>query len=65
MRTTILARRRDQAGQRTFGIARWQEAYWVVLMPRPGQLLPVERGLYPLYEQAWARLNQECGVEEI
>ena len=60
MRTVILARQRDGAGQRTLCIARLHGHYHVALIPRPGQLLPLDDGAYEAYEAAWARLCEEC-----
>jgi hypothetical protein len=60
MQTTILARQRDQAGKRTLCIFRHAEHYHVAVIPRPGQLLPFDDGVYDAYEAAWQRLCEAC-----
>jgi len=52
MRMMILARQRDQAGKRTLCIIRHAERYHVALIPRPGQLVPLDDGAYDAYEAA-------------
>jgi hypothetical protein len=60
MRMMILARQRDQAGKRTLCIVRHAERYHVALIPRPGQLVPLDDGAYDAYEAAWSRLCEAC-----
>jgi hypothetical protein len=60
MQTTILARQRDQAGQRTLCMLREAGRYQVAVIPRPGQLLPFDDGVYDAYEAAWQRLCEAC-----
>jgi hypothetical protein len=50
MRTTMLARQRDQAGKWTLCIVRHAERSHVAVIPRPGQLLPLDDGAYDVYE---------------
>jgi hypothetical protein len=60
MRMTILARQRDQAGKRTLCMLREAGRYQVAVIPRPGQLVPLDDGAYDAYEAAWSRLCEEC-----
>ena len=57
MRMMILARQRDQADKRTLCIVRHAERSHVALIPRPGQLVPLDDGAY---EAAWSRLCEAC-----
>jgi hypothetical protein len=60
MRMMILARQRDQADKRTLCIVRHAERYHVALIPRTGQLVPLDDGAYDAYEAAWSRLCEAC-----